>query len=212
MTKKRRANGLYVVSLLLLSSVTVISLFYHLGEAGIQSWDEARHAVNAYEMFKNSEWLVNTYRYETDYFNFKPPLSMWAIMAGFKLFGVGAFAVRFGSAVALLLTFVMITLFLAKNYGKAESICFAVLFPCCHDMIFFHMGRSGDADALFMLFFVAGMICLYYALKNPVFLYGFGLCCVIVLMERNFSEECSALRLWKEYRKAVNILTISLSM
>lgn len=152
----------------------------------MQSWDEARHAVNAFEMNKTSEWLVNTYRYETDYFNFKPPLSMWAIIGCFKLFGVSTFSVRCSSAIAMLLVFVVCMLFIARNFGKIEAVLFGGLFLCCSDMIFFHMGRSGDADALFMLFFVLGMICLYYALEHPWFLELVGLCFALAFLAKCF--------------------------
>lgn len=78
-------------------------LFANLESAWVEMYDELRHAVNAYEMVVNDDYLVNTYFGETDYFNLKPPLSMWAIALSFKLFGFTLEAVRLPSALASLL-------------------------------------------------------------------------------------------------------------
>lgn len=78
-----------------LALVTAYLCFARLDIASLQHWDEARHGVNGYEMFKSHNYIVNTYNYENDYFNLKPPLSYWGIILGFKLFGVSIFSMRF---------------------------------------------------------------------------------------------------------------------
>lgn len=60
-------------------TLTAESELVNLESSWVELYDEQRHAVNAYEMVVNNDYLVNTYFGETDYFNLKPPLSMWAI-------------------------------------------------------------------------------------------------------------------------------------
>lgn len=121
-----------------LALITAYLCFSRLDVASLQHWDEARHGVNGYEMYKNHNYIVNTYNYENDYFNLKPPLSYWGIILGFKLFGVSIFSMRFYSALSLLLTFLVDRILHAQTYGKiaaTPACCFSQLFrfvlPAC---------------------------------------------------------------------------------
>ena len=105
-----------------LALVTAYLCFARLDIASLQHWDEARHGVNGYEMFKSHNYIVNTYNYENDYFNLKPPLSYWGIILGFKLFGVSIFSMRFYSALSLLLTFLAVAYYMHKHYGKTAAV------------------------------------------------------------------------------------------
>ena len=103
-----------------LTLLTAYLCFSRLDVASLQHWDEARHGVNGYEMFKNHNYIVNTYNYENDYFNLKPPLSYWGIILGFQLFGVSIFSMRFYSALSLLLTFFAVAFYMHKYYGNLQ--------------------------------------------------------------------------------------------
>ncbi len=157
----------YVILFLMLAGWTGILCFYHLGEAGTYNWDEARHMVNAYEMMSSDNWWIHTYLGETDYYNFKPPLSMWCIMLCCRLFGVSSYTMRLYSAIATMLLFVVLQLFVAGNFGRRAAIISGLVFVSGTDLFFFHMARSADADALYLLCFSAAMVCLYRSEKNP---------------------------------------------
>ena len=73
----------------------------------VDSWDEARHGVNAYEMIQNGDYIRHTYNYQVDDWNLKPSISYWAIVLGFRLFGYSVWGLRFFSALAYLLTGVL---------------------------------------------------------------------------------------------------------
>lgn len=150
--------------------------FYHLDEAGTHNWDEARHIVNAYEMMSSDNLWINTYRGEVDYYNYKPPLSMWCIIIFFKLFGTTFHSMRLYSAVAMLLTFLIIFGFLCRNFGRRAAVIFGLLFITGEDLFFFHMARSADADALYILLYTAAILCLYLTEKRPWY---FCLCCLL---------------------------------
>ena len=159
---------------LLLILIALYLCFGKLDVASLQHWDEARHGVNAYEMLKNNNFIVNTYNYENDYFNLKPPLSYWGIILGFKIFGVSIFSMRFYSAASLFLTFIIVAYYMHKKYGKIASISSMMLFISCSDLFFRHAGRNADADALFILLFTLAMLFMLHSPKHPRFIYACG--------------------------------------
>lgn len=145
--------------------------FYNLGEFPIADWDEARHGVSAYEMIKNKEYIINTYNYQNDYWNLKPPLSFWGIVMCFKLFGFSIVSFRITSGLAMLITGAIITIFLLRRYGKLEAVVSIFLFSSCMPLYQAHTGRHGDADSLFILFFVISMISMLSININRKYLY-----------------------------------------
>lgn len=177
---------LFLLLFLLLFGWILVLCFYHLGEAGTQNWDEARHVANAYEMMKTGSWWIHTYMWEPDYYNFKPPLSMWCIIGSFKLLGISSFSMRFYSAVSMLLIFLLLFRFTMRNFGRRVAIIFGMIFASGTDLFFFHMARSADADALYLLMFTAAMVCLYVAEKEPWFLTGTGIFLSLAFMAKCF--------------------------
>lgn len=180
----KRKQIVFLLLFLLLASWTGILCFYHLGEAGTHNWDEARHIVNAYEMLKSKNWWISTYLYKTDYFNYKPPLSMWCIMLSFHFFGFSSFTMRLYSAVSMMLLFLLLFSFCTKQFGRKAAIIMAIIFVSGTDLFFFHMARSADADALYLFLLSAAMICLYITEKNPWFLTGVGLFLSLAFMAK----------------------------
>lgn len=96
--KEKRTEFIERTALIMISFCVMFLLFWHLGAASASATDEAYHGVNAYEMLKSGNWIVNTYRYETDYFNSKPPLNLWLIMLSYRVWGVSSFSLRFPAA------------------------------------------------------------------------------------------------------------------
>lgn len=180
--------------LLFVCLIVLISFlcFNNLGKFQVNDWDEARHGVNAYEMFRNKEWIVNTFDYSNDYYNLKPPLSYWCIILSFKIFGLSVFSLRFYSAVSLLLTAVISAVFVKKQYGKIQSLIFLMIFSACSPLYMFHMGRHGDADALYVLLFTAAMIAMMYIPKNKYMIYVCGLLFSINFLDKSWHTLCIA--------------------
>lgn len=158
-----------------LALITAYLCFARLDVASLQHWDEARHGVNGYEMFKNHNYIVNTYNYENDYFNLKPPLSYWGIIMGFKLFGVSIFSMRFYSALSLLLTFLVVAYYMHKYYGKIAAVSSMLFFISCSDLFYRHAGRNADADALYIFLFTLALLFMLRVQKhlNYIYLCGF---------------------------------------
>lgn len=140
----------------------------------VDSWDEARHGVNAYEMIQNGDYICHTYNYEVDDWNLKPSISYWGIVLGFRLFGYGVFGLRFTSALAYLLTGIVCGLF-AKRYSKEASLLVLGFFCANIRPLSAHLARSGDADALYLLFFTFAMLAMLRMREDHKKLYICGL-------------------------------------
>lgn len=126
----------------------------------VDSWDEARHGVNAYEMIQNGDYIRHTYNYAVDDWNLKPSISYWGIILGFRIFGYSVLGLRFSSALAYLLTGIGCGLF-AKRYSKEASILVLGFF-CANTLpLSAHLARAGDADALYLLFFTFAMLSMF---------------------------------------------------
>ena len=174
--KRQKRPLAYAAAVLLLFLLAGYNLFVNLNEQTIIIWDEARHGVNAYEMLRNNDWVVNTYQGEPDFFNLKPPLSMWNIMISFKLFGFTSFAFRLPSAVCILLNFLALTLWTRKRYGRLASLIALLLVATNPLMYQSHAGRTGDADAVFQLLSTLGMLCMLDSERDIRRLYGSAVC------------------------------------
>ena len=150
---KKKAKLIYPVLFILLIAWIAFLSFYKLDVKYVDPWDEARHGVNAYEMANGGSLFQNTYLRQADYYNLKPPLSMWCIIISMAIFGNTVFALRFYSALCYVLLAVAAGLFIKKKFGKAESL-FAVAFLAMNTTAFqAHMIRAGDADSVFVLLF-----------------------------------------------------------
>ncbi len=140
----------------------------------VDSWDEARHGVNAYEMIQNGDYIRHTYNYQTDDWNLKPSLSYWGIILGFRIFGYSVLGLRFVSALAYLLTGIVCAL-AAKRYSREASILVLGFFCANERPLSAHLARAGDADSLYLLFFTLAMLAMLKLCENHKRLYLCGL-------------------------------------
>ncbi|OIK09943.1 glycosyltransferase [Bacillus sp. MUM 116] len=174
----------YFISILLI--IDVYNIFFHLGNLPIYSWDEARHGVSAYEMLKQGNFFVNTYQYKNDYWNLKPPLSFWAVMAGYKIAGFNALGLRLLSGISSLLTIIMIAAFVKKRYGKLAAILSTLILSTSKQYILNHCARTGDADALFVLLFTASILSLLLSDRNINWLYCSGITFALAFLTKSW--------------------------
>lgn len=175
----------YWICFLLLSALTAFLCFRCLGIGAIDSWDEARHGISAYEMMQSGNYVVNTFMGEADYWNVKPPLSFLTVIAGFSLFGYTAVGLRFFSALAYLLTTVCTGLF-SRRYGTLVSL-FTMAFLCANYFPFkAHLVRAGDADSLYLLLFTLAMLAMLKIQENKRWLYVCGLCFSLGFLTKSF--------------------------
>jgi 4-amino-4-deoxy-L-arabinose transferase-like glycosyltransferase len=164
----------YAILLLLL----YIPLFSYLDELTIRLWDESRLAVNAYEMFKNKNYIVTYFGGQPDLWNTKPPLMIWAQVFFMKILGVNELSVRLPSALAALATCIGIVVFSLKYIKSfwlgAIAVLVLVTIPA---YVGSHVTRTGDYDALLTLFTTMAALFLFSFIetKKTHFLYWFFL-------------------------------------
>jgi 4-amino-4-deoxy-L-arabinose transferase-like glycosyltransferase len=171
---KQKLTMVYFVSMMVLLSMAAFNLIYRLGDFPIYSWDEARHGVSAFEMIRNGNFIVNTYREKNDYWNLKPPLSFWTIILGYKIVGFNELGLRICSAIFSLGTITMAAVFLYKTHGKLASLISTLVLETCTQFIINHSSRTGDADSLFVFLFTAAILSLLLSDQNSKWLYVSG--------------------------------------
>ena len=160
--------------------------FWRLDAGYVASWDEARHGISAYEMIQNKNYIVNTFNYDVDYWNLKPPFSFYGIILGFKLFGYSVLGLRFYSALSYFLICIFCTLFVKKHHGKISSLLTFGFLCCNHMMLETHGARAGDADALYQLFFTIAMLAMMEIPKKHSKSYLCGVCFSLAFLTKSY--------------------------
>lgn len=161
----------YYYPLLALIFITLLfNLFYKINVQSID-FDEARHGINAYEMIRNGDYIINTYGYNKDYWNLKPPISFWAVIIGYKLLGFNTLGLRISSIISAIITIAMVTKFTKDKHGKTAAVIAAAMMTSFGQPILWHCSRGGEADSLYVLFFSAAVICSLLIDKGYKYLY-----------------------------------------
>lgn len=181
-----RLGSCYFMLLLLIIAVACFNVFYNVGVAAVDNWDEARHGVNAYEMLKNHDYLVNTYFYEKDYYNLKPPISYLAVILGYQLFGYNLLGLRVVSGIAALLTVLLVAAYTKHAFGSLASLLTAAILATTCQYILHHCARTGDADSLFVFFFTASLLAMALIKENIRWLYLSGLCFALAFLTKSW--------------------------
>lgn len=163
---------------LALAFLVAIPVFGHLDTLPIRVWDEARLAVNAYEMLRNGNWIVTHFEGLPDMWNTKPPLLIWIQVLFMKTIGVNELAVRLPSSIAVVLTCVALLIF-TRKYLKNTWFGVITVFVLITSQgyLSLHAGRTGDYDALLSLFTTVGGL-LFFSFchtQKPLHLYLFFL-------------------------------------
>lgn len=175
----------YWIWFVMLGAMTAFLCFRCLGIGAIDSWDEARHGISAYEMMQNGNYLVNTFMGEADYWNVKPPLSFLTVAAGFSLFGYTAVGLRFFSALSYLVTVICTGLF-TRRYGHFTSLLIMAFLAANYFPFKAHLVRAGDADSLYLLLFTLAMLAMLKIKEDQRWLYACGLCFSLAFLTKSF--------------------------
>lgn len=133
--------------------VAFYTLFNKLGDNPLNIWDEARLANNAIEMIDNGDYIVTHYEGEPDMWCTKPPLMVWFQVASINLIGYNELAIRLPSAIAGLLTCFVLMFFSKRIFGN-YLIGYAASYVLLglNAYVGFHVTRTGDHDAILILF------------------------------------------------------------
>ncbi|MEM1358083.1 MAG: glycosyltransferase family 39 protein [Bacteroidota bacterium] len=147
----QRIFHLFVLSFL------VFCIFAHLDDHQLEVWDEARRGVNAIEMASGDHhFLVTHYAGAPDHLGTKPPLLIWLQALFVHIFGIGELAVRLPAALATVGLLSLLCWWSRRLRGDITlGVLAAGIIFCYRDYTFIHGFRSGDFDALLILFLTA---------------------------------------------------------
>lgn len=147
--------------------LVAIPIFLHLDKQPIRVWDEARLSINAYEMNKNGNLLVTHFEGAPDMWNTKPPLMIWLQVLFIKIVGFNELAIRLPSAIAALLTCVLMAVFSRKYFKDAlPGIIACMVLVTANGYIHIHASRTGDYDALLTLFTTLFSLSMFMYVEN----------------------------------------------
>ncbi|WP_116126722.1 ArnT family glycosyltransferase [Lewinella sp. IMCC34183] len=145
-------------ALALLLAFTLFYAFFRLGAEPYYVGDESRGGINALEMLANGDWVNLHYMGEPDQVRGKPPLLIWCISGSMALFGPTSFALRFPSAVAITLAFYVLFQLITLYRSPRFALLTGLVLLSVSGMAGWHVGRTGDFDALLLLFLLSGML------------------------------------------------------
>ena len=89
-----------IIPYFLLAILLYFPIFGHLDTLVLRQYDESRLAINAFEMFKDGNFLVTHFEGNPDMWNTKPPMMIWLQVFFINLIGLGELALRLPSAFA----------------------------------------------------------------------------------------------------------------
>lgn len=181
--KRERAYQLFFA---LLFAWLVFLCFYKLDVKYVDPWDESRHGVNAYEMLREENLIESTYLYETDYYNLKPPMSMWTIMLSMGIFGASVFTMRLPSVLCYLALALTVACFARKRYGRPAALLSLAFLAANTTPFLAHMVRAGDADSLYVLIFTLAMLCMLRIKDNQKNLYWCAFLFALAFLTKSF--------------------------
>ncbi len=155
------AKRLPKILLGLLFAYFAFVIFAHLDHPQLEFYDEARRAVNALEMARGEapSFLTPSYYGEPDHWGTKPPLLVWCQAIFLKIFGVGELAIRLPSALATVALCLLLTWWGKRDWGSYLAGALGALVVLCNwQYMGNHGARTGDFDALLVLFLTSQVI------------------------------------------------------
>ena len=147
----------------LLAVVLFVTIFLGLGQTSLWDRDEPRNSQCAAEMLEAGDWVVPTFNGNLR--THKPVLLYWVQMFWYSIFGINAFAARFGGALGASATVFCIYFFVARRVNpNAGLFCGGVL---ATSLMFVVAARAATPDALLICFAsLAVLFCVEFISQN----------------------------------------------
>ncbi len=140
-------------------------VFSHLGDTQLEFFDEARRGVNALEMYSGfaPHPLVPTYAGSPEHWGTKPPLLIWLQVAAVAILGPTELAIRLPAALATLAAIALMLWFSARQQQSPfVGLLAGWILLCNWNFVGNHGARSGDFDALLLLFTLAQLLFFFH--------------------------------------------------
>ncbi len=141
----KKSTHLYIV---LMFSLLAAILFLSNGTSSLWDQDEAAYAGFGKRMLETKDYITPHYTWSD--VHRKTPLHFWLIAVSYKLFGVNEFAVRFFSALSILLVYLLIFLYGKRWLHKREALLSSVVLGT--SIFIPAIGKIAVTDGLLLLF------------------------------------------------------------
>ncbi len=158
----------YIFALILLLSPL---FFYKLAQSSLVSWDEAWYGDIARNVIQNKDLFNLTWNGLP--FSDKPPGGIWLQVLAFKVFGVSEFATRFSSALAGLLSLLIIYSLGSKLFNKLVGVL--AVMALVSSPWFLYRSRVGDLDTILVLSYLLTIYLAILASSNRKYFWYFVL-------------------------------------
>ena len=178
----------YTLEILVLSVLVYFTCIHHIDKLPIRLWDEGLNAVNAYEMNLNGNYIVRYFEGKPDMWNVKSPFLTWCQVLSIKILGVNELAIRLPSIIAVLSTIFSIIYFCTKVLNKKYyGYLAALILISSPGYVRIHVARSGDHDALLILFTTLFLFSFYkfYTSKSVKYIYSSSLLLIIGVLTKS---------------------------
>jgi 4-amino-4-deoxy-L-arabinose transferase-like glycosyltransferase len=163
-------------------AVAGLLLFWKLGATSFRDGDEAQYAQCAKEMMASGDYL--NVRYLGKPFLEKPPLKMWLIVAGYRLFGVNELGARFSSALFALAAVALTMLFGRLLFDRATGLLAGLVLLSSTQFIHEHAGRAAEMEPETTFLYVASMTCIWLARRDGRWLAALGAALGLLVMTK----------------------------
>ena len=143
------------ILLLILSGALLV---YLVGNQRVGLWDrdEPRYAECAREMLETGDWVVP--KFLTQWRLEKPPLIYWCQAAAMEFMGVTPAAARLPSAIAPIITGIVIALVVRKYAGPRRALWTTFIF--CASGLTIGAAKFCNTDSVLTCFVIGGQACL----------------------------------------------------
>ena len=157
-----QSKTIKIAELLIVSALCFFPLCYKIDGFTLRQWDESRNAVNAIEMMQNHNYLVRYFDGKPEVWEVKPPFLIWLQVISLKVFGLNELAIRFPIILASFLTVFLLIFYFHRYHGNRYIGYFAsFILVTTQGYVNWHIARTGDHDALLILFTTAAIL-IYY--------------------------------------------------
>jgi 4-amino-4-deoxy-L-arabinose transferase-like glycosyltransferase len=147
------------ILLLILITVSIIALFFKLGDRSLENNDRILYAEVARETVQSGDWMV--LHHNGGIYLHKPPLLIWFIAIPAHIYGaVTPFIARLPSAVSALLGIVLIFFFGKQIYRNATAgFLSSLILLSCYS--YSRHARAAQTDMLLCLFIILSLFLFY---------------------------------------------------
>ncbi len=157
-----KAEWLFLGTFTFVFASACLMFFYNLGNFPLFNPDEALYAEPAREMLETGEYITTWLNYAVRFT--KPPLVIWAMAAGYQLFGVTEFAARyFGAACGAVLVAATYLFTRAQINNRAALIAAFALMTA---PLFLGTAKEAITDIPLSLFVTGSLMCFFHSYES----------------------------------------------